>query len=52
MPLASMLGIAWCAFFGFTGNAEAKGKIGVIIMCVVLGFLGPVIIKFIQGALL
>ena len=49
LPLLSILGLVWAAILAFSGSAEAKGKIFVIIGASLVGFLAPVIIEWLKS---
>lgn len=51
LPLMSILGLVYAGVLAASGNEAAKGKIMVIIIGSIVGFLAPHIIGWIKGIL-
>lgn len=50
MPALSILGLIYAAILAVMGDASAKARIVTVIVCSVIGFLAPLIIKWLQYA--
>ena len=51
LPLMSIMGLIYAGILASSGNEAAKGKIFVIILGSIVGFLAPYIIGWIKGIL-
>lgn len=49
LPAASVLGIVYAAILAATGDASAKQRMVLVIVASIVGFLAPVLIRWIQG---
>jgi hypothetical protein len=49
LPAASVLGIVYAAILAATGDASAKQRMVLVIIASVVGFLAPLIIRWLQG---
>jgi hypothetical protein len=50
LPLVSILGLVYASLLAVTGDGAAKGRMIMVIVCSVIGFLAPQIIKWFQMA--
>lgn len=50
LPLMSVLGLVYSAILALIGDGSAKGRIIMVIICSVIGFLAPHIIRWFQLA--
>jgi len=50
LPALSILGLIYASILAVTGDGAAKGRIITVICCSVIGFLAPLIIKWLQSA--
>ena len=50
LPLMSVLGLVYAVILALTGDCGAKGRIVMVIICSVVGFLAPHIISWFQAA--
>jgi len=50
LPLVSVLGLVYAVLLALTGDGAAKGRIIMVIVCSVIGFLAPHIIGWFQLA--
>lgn len=50
LPLVSVLGLVYAVLLALTGDGAAKGRIIMVIVCSVIGFLAPHIIGWFQSA--
>jgi type IV secretory pathway VirB2 component (pilin) len=49
LPAASVLGIVYAAILAATGDASAKQRMVLVIIASIVGFLAPLIIRWLQG---
>jgi len=49
LPTASVLGIVYAAVLAATGDASAKQRMVLVIIASIVGFLAPLIIRWLQG---
>ncbi len=49
LPAASVLGIVYAAILAATGDASAKQRMVLVIVASIVGFLAPLIIRWLQG---
>lgn len=49
LPAASVIGLVYAAILAATGDASAKQRMVLVIVASVVGFLAPLIIKWLQG---
>lgn len=49
LPAASVLGIVYAAILAATGDANAKQRMVLVIIASIVGFLAPLIIRWLQG---
>lgn len=49
LPALSILGLLYASALAVTGDGAAKGRIATVIGCSIVGFLAPVIIKWLQS---
>ena len=49
LPAASIIGLIYAAILAATGDASAKSRMVLIIIASVVGFLAPLIIRWLQG---
>ena len=50
LPALSILGLIYASILAVTGDAAARGRITMVVVCSVIGFLAPLIIKWLQSA--
>ena len=50
LPILSILGLVYAVFLALTGDASGKGRIIMVIVCSIVGFLAPSIIRWLQSA--
>ena len=50
LPLLSILGLVYAVFLALMGDGSARGRIVTVIVCSVVGFLAPYIIRWFQSA--
>lgn len=50
LPLVSVLGLVYAVILALTGDGSAKGRIIMVIVCSIIGFLAPHIIGWFQSA--
>lgn len=50
LPLLSVLGLIYAVFLALTGDSGAKARITVVVVCSIVGFLAPTLVKWIQSA--
>lgn len=50
LPAVSILGLVYAAILAVTGDGAAKNRIVTVVVCSVVGFLAPLIIKWLQSA--
>ena len=50
LPIMSVLGLIYAALLAASGDASARGRMTVIIGASIVGFLAPMIINWLQGA--
>jgi len=50
LPLVSVLGLVYAVILALTGDGAAKGRIIMVIVCSIVGFLAPHIISWFQSA--
>lgn len=50
LPALSILGLIYASALAVTGDGAAKGRINTVIVCSVIGFLAPLIIRWLQSA--
>ncbi len=50
LPLISVLGLVYAVILALTGDGAAKGRIIMVIVCSIVGFLAPHIISWFQAA--
>ena len=50
LPALSIFGLIYASILAVTGDASAKGRIITVVVCSVIGFLSPLIIKWLQSA--
>ena len=50
LPLLSVLGLVYAVFLALIGDGAARGRIVTVIVCSVIGFLAPYIIRWFQSA--
>ena len=50
LPLMSVLGLVYAVILALTGDGSAKGRIIMVIICSIVGFLAPHIISWFQSA--
>ncbi len=50
LPLMSILGLVYAVLLALTGDAGAKSRITMVIVCSVVGFLAPHIINWFKAA--
>ena len=50
LPLISVLGLVYAVILALTGDGGAKGRIIMVIVCSIVGFLAPHIISWFQSA--
>ncbi len=50
LPALSILGLLYASALAVTGDGAAKGRIATVIGCSIVGFLAPLIIKWLQSA--
>jgi hypothetical protein len=49
LPAASVIGLVYAAILAATGDASAKQRMVLVIVASVVGFLAPLIIRWLQG---
>lgn len=49
LPAASVLGIVYAAILAATGDASAKQRMVLVVVASIVGFLAPLLIRWIQG---
>lgn len=49
LPAASVIGLVYAAILAATGDAGAKQRMVLVIVASVMGFLAPLIIRWLQG---
>ena len=49
LPAASIIGLIYAAILAATGDASAKSRMVLIVIASVVGFLAPLIIRWLQG---
>lgn len=49
LPALAILGLIYASILAVTGDGSAKGRIVMVITCSVIGFLAPLIIKWLQS---
>lgn len=49
LPAASTIGLIYSAILAASGDASAKQRMSLIILCSVVGMLAPLIIRWLQG---
>lgn len=49
LPAASVIGLVYAAILAATGDASAKQRMVLVMMASVVGFLAPLIIRWLQG---
>lgn len=49
LPAASVIGLVYAAILAATGDAGAKQRMVLVIVASVVGFLAPLIIRWLQG---
>lgn len=50
LPAISILGLIYAAILAATGDAGAKGRMILVVVASIVGFLAPLIIKWLQSA--
>lgn len=50
LPAISILGLVYSAILAASGDQGAKGRMVLVIIASVVGFLAPVVIRWLQGA--
>ena len=50
LPLLSILGLVYAVFLALLGDGAARSRIVTVIVCSVIGFLAPYIIRWFQSA--
>lgn len=50
LPAISILGLVYAAILAASGDQSAKGRMVLILIACVIGFLAPIVIKWFQGA--
>ena len=50
LPALSILGLIYASMLAVTGDGAAKSRITTVVVCSVIGFLAPLIIKWLQSA--
>jgi hypothetical protein len=50
LPLVSVLGLVYAVILALTGDGAAKGRIIMVIVCSIIGFMAPHIIGWFQSA--
>lgn len=50
LPLISILGLVYAVMLALTGDGAAKGRIVMVIVCSIIGFMAPHIIGWFQSA--
>lgn len=50
LPLVSVLGLVYAVILALTGDGAAKGRIIMVIVCSIVGFMAPHIIGWFQSA--
>jgi hypothetical protein len=50
LPLVSILGLVYAVILALTGDGAAKGRIIMVIVCSIVGFMAPHIIGWFQSA--
>lgn len=50
LPALSVLGLIYASILAVTGDGAAKGRIVTVVVCSIVGFLAPLIIKWLQQA--
>jgi hypothetical protein len=50
LPLISVLGLVYAVILALTGDGAAKGRIIMVIVCSIVGFMAPQIIGLFQSA--
>ena len=50
LPAVSILGLVYAAILAATGDAGAKQRMILVIIASLIGFIAPVIIRFVQSA--
>lgn len=50
LPALSILGLIYASILAVTGDGAAKSRIVTVIVCSVIGFLAPLIIRWLQSA--
>jgi hypothetical protein len=50
LPLVSVLGLVYAVILALTGDCAAKGRIIMVIVCSIIGFMAPHIIGWFQSA--
>lgn len=50
LPLVSVLGLVYAVILALTGDGAAKGRIIMVIVCSIVGFMAPHIISWFQSA--
>lgn len=49
LPAASVLGLVYAAILAATGDASAKQRMVLVVIASIVGFLAPLIIRWLQG---
>lgn len=49
LPAASVLGLVYAAILAATGDASAKQRMVLVIIASIIGFLAPLLIRWLQG---
>jgi len=49
MPILSVLGIVYAVFLALTGDGGAKGRIIMVVVCSIIGFLSPYLVSWLQA---
>lgn len=49
LPAASIIGLIYAAILAATGDASAKSRMVLIVVASVVGFMAPLIIRWLQG---
>ncbi|OQW48795.1 MAG: hypothetical protein A4S09_13435 [Proteobacteria bacterium SG_bin7] len=49
LPAASVLGIVYAAILAATGDASAKQRMVLVVVASIIGFLAPLLIRWLQG---
>ena len=49
LPAASVIGLVYAAILAATGDASAKQRMVLVVVASVVGFLAPLIIRWLQG---